>query len=184
MAETDSPPASRYGKASIALHWLMLLLLAAVYAAMELREFYPRGSDPRETLKSLHYMLGLSVLMLVAIRIYARVTGPTPAIAPPLRPWQHHAAGATHLALYALMIGMPIAGWIILSAEGDPIPFFGLTLPPLVGESDALAHQVEELHETVGKIGYFLIGIHAAAALAHHYWRRDNVLLRMLPGRH
>lgn len=173
----------RYSAASIALHWIMLLLLAAVYAAMELREYYPRGSDPRETLKSLHYMLGLTVLLFVAIRIYARATRRAPPIVPPLRNWQRAAAGVTHLALYALMIAMPIAGWVILSAEGTPVPFWGLTLPPLVAESKALAHQVEEVHETIGKIGYFLIGIHAAAALLHHYVVRDNTLLRMIPRR-
>ncbi len=179
--ERTSP--DRYGAATITLHWLMLVLLAAVYATIELREYFPRGSDPREALKSLHFMLGLSVLLFVALRIYARAKSPTPAIVPPIPKWQQLAAGTTHLALYAFMIAMPIAGWIILSAEGDPVPFFGLTLPPLVGKSEALAEQVEEVHETVGTIGYFVIGIHAAAALFHHYVTRDNSLLRILPRR-
>ena len=60
-----------------------------------------------------------------------------------------------HVALYALMIGMPLAGWLILSAEGKPIPFFGLQLPALISENRPLAKLIEEVHETVGTLGYF-----------------------------
>jgi cytochrome b561 len=88
-----------------------------------------------------------------------------------------------HILLFALMIGMPLAGWLLLSASGKPIPFFGLELQALTGESKSLAKLVKEIHETGGTVGYFLIGLHAAAALFHHYIVRDNTLLRMLPGR-
>lgn len=170
----------RYGTLTIALHWLMLALLAAVYACIELRELWPRGSDPRELIKTWHYMLGLSVLLLVLVRIGARVAGGTPPIVPKPPGWQTGLAHATHALLYLLMIGMPLAGWLILSAEGDPVPFFGLTLPPLTGADEALAERIEELHEAVGTIGYWLIGLHAVGALFHHYVVRDNTLLRML----
>jgi cytochrome b561 len=63
------------------------------------------------------------------------------------------------------------------------VPFFGLQLPALVGSDPALVGSVEELHETIGTVGYYLVGLHAAAALFHHYFRRDNTLLRMLPQR-
>lgn len=172
----------RYTTLSIALHWGMLLLLAAVYAAMELREIYPRGSDPREAMKLWHFMLGLSVLGLVVLRLAARLLWPAPApLDEPV--WRNLAAKAVHLGLYGLMIGMPIAGWVILSAEGKGIPFFGLELPPLTGKNDALAEQIEELHELGGTIGYWLIGIHAAAALFHHYVVKDRLLARMIPSR-
>jgi cytochrome b561 len=170
----------RYGTLTITLHWLMLVLLAAVYACMELREIWPRGSDPRELIKTWHYMLGLSVFALVWVRIVARLAGTTPPIVPPIPAWQHWGAQATHGLLYLLMIALPLAGWTILSAEGEPVPFFGLTLPPLTGANEALAEQVEELHETGGTLGYWLIGLHAVAALFHHYVRRDNTLRRML----
>jgi cytochrome b561 len=79
------------------------------------------------------------------------------------------------------MIAMPVLGWLILSGEGKPIPFFGLTLPPLIGENKDLAHQIEGAHEFIGNALYFLIGFHALAALAHHYLMKDNTLVRMLP---
>jgi cytochrome b561 len=81
------------------------------------------------------------------------------------------------------MIGMPIGGWLILSTAGKPIPFFGLELPALTGPDAALSKQIKSLHETVGTVGYWLIGLHAVAGIYHHYFVRDNTLLRILPRR-
>ena len=169
----------RYSAASILLHWLMLLLIVAVFAAIELREFFPKGSGPREALKTWHFMLGLSVLGLVLLRIVARLVWTAPHSDGP--GWQQLAAKATHLALYVFMIGMPVAGWLILSAEGKSIPFFGFELPALVAKNEGFAERVEEVHELGGTIGYWLVGIHAAASLFHHYIMRDRVLARMMP---
>lgn len=174
-----SAPAT-YSRLSISLHWVMLVLMAAVYACIELRELYPRGSDIREGLKAWHFMLGLLVFVLVLGRMVARWRGPRPSGRASPQEWLGR---LMHIALYALMIVMPIMGWVILSAEGKPIPFFGLSLPPLTGPDDAFAHQIEDLHETIGELGYWMIGLHAAAALVHHYVLRDGVLLRMLPFR-
>lgn len=172
-----------YGKLSIGLHWLMLLLLAVVYASIELREVFPKGSDPREALKTWHSMLGLSVLVLVCLRLVVHMTSPVPRIVPDPPSWMNLSAKLMHFALYVFMVGMPLGGWLILSAEGKPIPFFGFELPALAGESKVLAELAEEIHEAGGTIGYFLIGLHAAAALFHHYVVRDNTLRRMLPNR-
>jgi cytochrome b561 len=161
----------------------MLLLLIAVYACIELRSFYPKGSDPREALKTWHFMLGMLVFLLVWLRLAARLTGSTPDIRPEPAPWQHLAAKLMHLALYALMIGMPLTGWLLLSANGKTIPFFGLELPALIGENKDTAKLLKEIHEFVGTMGYYLIGLHALAALYHHYMMRDNTLTRMLPER-
>jgi cytochrome b561 len=159
----------------------MLLLIVAVYACMELSELYPKGSDPRAALKTWHFMLGLSVLAVVWIRLAVNVIGPAPRIEPVPPSWQMLLAKLMHLALYVLMIAVPLAGWLTLSAEGKPIPFFGLQLPALIGESKSSAELVKEIHETGATMGYFLIGAHAAAALFHHYFVRDNTLRRMLP---
>ena len=75
----------RYGSISIALHWLMFLLLVAVYACIELREFYPKGSDPRNALKAWHFTLGLSVFALIWLRLLLRLVQVTPTIEPPRR---------------------------------------------------------------------------------------------------
>jgi cytochrome b561 len=176
---TFTKPSDRYHWLSIVLHWGMLVLFVAVYASIELRELFDKGSAPREAMKSFHFMLGLLVFALVWLRIALRLKYPAPAIQPAPSAMQEKAAKLAHLMLYAFMIGMPIAGWLILSAAGKPIPFFGLELPALIGPNKELASQIKEVHETVASLGYFLIGAHAAAALYHHYFMRDNTLLRM-----
>jgi cytochrome b561 len=173
----------RYGSLSIGIHWLMLLLFVAVYGTIELRELFEKGSDPREALKTWHFMLGMLVFALVWLRLAARLSGPTPAIVPEPPGLQQLSSKLLHLALYLLMIGMPLTGWLMLSAAGKPIPFFGLELPALISENKDLGKQIKEVHEFVGTTGYYLIGLHAVAALYHHYLRHDNTLTRMLPGR-
>ena len=173
--------ASSYGSLSIGIHWLMVLLFVAVYGTMELHDLFEKGSDTREAMKTWHFMLGMLVFVLVWLRLAARLSGPAPAIQPELPSLQQLSSKLLHLALYALMIGMPLIGWLILSAAGKPIPFFGLELPALIGENKDLAEQFEELHEVIGTTGYFLIGLHTVAALYHHYIVRDNTLTRMLP---
>lgn len=174
----------QYGSLVIAMHWLMLVVLALVYACMELRGLATKGSDLHNSIKSLHFSLGLCVIGLVVLRLAIRgVAGTAPAVRPPIPRWQDLLARSMHYALYAFMIVTPILGWLTLSAAGEPIPLFGLSVPPLVGADESLADQVKELHETLATAGYFLVGLHAAAALLHHYIRRDNTLVRMLPGR-
>jgi len=150
--------------------------------AAEPTELYPKGSDAREALKAWHFMLGLSVSVLVWLRLLAaRMAGPDPLTEPVPPKWQKLSAKLMHVALYFLMIGMPLGGWLLLSAAGKPIPYFGLELPALVGESKSLAALIKEIHEVGGTVGYLLIGFHTAAALFHHYVQRDNTLRRMLP---
>jgi len=172
---------TRYGTLSIAMHWLMFLLLVGVYVCMEMHEAYPKGSDMRSALKSWHFTLGITVFALVWLRIALRLLQVSPGITPPPPAWQNIAAKVLHLALYVFMIGMPILGWLILSGEGKTVPFYGLELPGLIAENKELAENIEDVHKTIGELGYYLIGLHTVAALFHHYFQRDNTLTRMLP---
>ena len=171
---------NRYSSLSILLHWLTLALLIGVYVTVELGEGFPRGSERAESLEVWHFTLGLSVLALVWLRIVARLIWPAPAAVE--SGWRNALSRLTHAGLYTFMIGMPLAGWLILSAEGEPVPFFGLQLPALIGPDHQLAEAVEEIHEAGGIMGYWLIGLHAAAALFHHFVLRDRLIARMLPG--
>ncbi|MDY7537390.1 cytochrome b [Undibacterium sp. RTI2.1] len=174
---------SNYGSLSIGLHWFMLILIVAVYACMELRDIFPKGSQERDAMKTWHYMLGMSVLLFALARVIIRATQTAPIITPEPANWQKILAKLMKISLYVLMIGMPIAGWLILSAKGKTVPFFGLQLPMLIGENKSTAGLIKEAHETAATIGYFLIGLHALAALFHHYIIKDNTLIRMLPRR-
>ncbi len=185
MTTAVNPPstAATYSRGLITLHWIMVLLIAAVFAAIELKGYYPKGSETRAILTSLHMMLGITVLLLVLVRLAIRAKSPTPAIIPAPRVWQTALAHLTHLTLYAAMIGMPLLGWVMVSASGHEVPFYGLSLPPIVAEDKDLAHNLEEVHEFLGNVLYYVIGLHALAALSHHYVFRDNTLVRMLPHR-
>jgi cytochrome b561 len=170
---------SRYSAASITLHWLMLILLVAVYACMEFSGFFPKGSDTRALLKTWHYMLGMSVFALVWLRLAVKLASSAPPMEPaPL--WQKRLARLVQITLYVLMIGMPLLGWFLLSAKGQVIPFFGFQLPALMAENKDAAGWIKQIHETGATAGYFLVGLHALAALYHHYFLRDNTLRHML----
>lgn len=168
----------KYSGLRVALHWLTVLLVVAVYATIDLSDFFPKGSSGRDGIKAWHYMLGLSVLVLVFIRLLARWAQPGPPELP-APDWQLWLAKAVQWALYILLIGLPLAGWLVLSTAGQPVPFFGFELPPLMAPDKILSKEIKDLHETVADIGYFVIGLHAAAALFHHYLLRDNTLRRM-----
>ncbi|MEQ1535672.1 MAG: cytochrome b [Burkholderiaceae bacterium] len=183
MATSTNTTVDRYSVISIDLHWVMVVLLIAVYAFINLADVYPRGSDARNLMKTWHFMLGLSVLALVLLRIAVNITKTAPAIVPNPPKWQMLSAKGMHFALYALMVSLPIVGWFLLSASGKPIPFFGLQLPALSAANKELAGTIKEIHEAGGTIGYFLIGLHAAAGLYHHYFVKDNTLMRVMPKR-
>ncbi len=174
-----SQSTSRYSAPSIAMHWLTVVVFIGIYAAINVADVFPKDSDARQLAKNLHFSLGLLVFGLVWLRIVLRVFGGTPAIVPPPPAWHVKLAKLGHLALYALMVVMPLVGWAVLSARGKPIVFFGLDVPALIGENKSLGRTLKDLHELGGNLGYFLIGGHAVAALYHHYFVRDNTLRRM-----
>lgn len=182
---TVTPPSFRYSHATLALHWLMAALMVAVFLFIELKGMFPKGSEPREFMKAMHFSLGLSVLGLLVLRLAARFSGPKPPTVPSvgMQTWLHRAAAAGHLALYAWMVAMPLLGWLTLSAAGKPIALFGLQLPTLVAASNTLAHDLKEVHEEMGELGYWLIGLHVAAALFHQHVLKDGLLSRMGVGR-
>lgn len=173
----------RYHPLLISMHWLTLVLIAAVYALIELRGIFPKGSSAHDLMKTWHFMLGLTVFALALVRLLLRLVLGAPPITPVPPAWQQRLAQAMHVALYALLLALPLLGWLTLSAKGSTIPFFGLELPPLLAPDKALSRNLKDIHELVGTLGYWLIGLHAAAALYHHYLVHDDTLRRMWPWR-
>jgi cytochrome b561 len=167
---------------AIFFHWSIVVLIVAAYATMDLKSLTPRASPQRESLAVWHYVLGLSVFAFVWLRVLVRAAGPAPAIEPPLVLWEAALARAAHFVLYVFMIDMPLLGWLTVSAKGQPVLFLRMELPALIGKSENLARQFKEIHEGFATVGYFLIGLHSAAALFHHYVKRDNTLTLMWPG--
>ncbi|SIR56999.1 cytochrome b [Pseudacidovorax sp. RU35E] len=174
---------ARYAPSAIALHWGMALLIVAVYGCMLASDNFPRGSEPRTLLRGLHYSLGLLVLPLACLRLALVARQPRTAIVPVPAVWQERLAHWMKVALYALMLAMPLLGWLSLAAKGTAVAFFGLPLPSPLPPAPNFAHLIKEVHEAGATVGYGLVGAHTAAALVHHHVLRDNTLRRMLPGR-
>ena len=165
-------------RARIVFHWVTFLLVALVYVLA----FYHEGvEDPDLRLFWLdwHRALGLGVMALTVLRLLGRVVLPFEPVHEP-NPLLRLGARATHVALYAGLVAMPLIGWAMSSAKMHKFKLFGTALPGLVKHNADLADQLGELHEALGWAILAVIGLHSAAALFHHFFKRDTVLLDML----
>ena len=170
----------RYSRPLIAMHWLMFLFLALTYAAIEFRVLFVKGTPERDLMKTLHFMLGLSVFLLLFVRVLARKFSPQPQnlSSSGLESVLHRLATLGHAALYVFMFAMPLLGWVVLSASGKNLVWGGFALPALLAADPDLAKSLKELHEVIGKVGYLLIGIHVLAALFHQWILKDRLFSR------
>ncbi|MGE0312003.1 MAG: cytochrome b [Lautropia sp.] len=177
------PKANRYTRLTIVIHWLTLLVMIATFATIELRVLFAKGTVAREEIKGWHFALGMVILLMTIARMLNRAASKDrPPVSPAPPAWQRVLADGAHWVLYAALIGMPLLGWFTLSAAGKPVPlFFGVELPMLTGTDKALAKDLEALHKQIGSLLYYVIGLHAAAAIYHHVVRKDDTLRRMLP---
>jgi cytochrome b561 len=131
-----------------------------------------------------HKSIGMLVLLLVVLRLVWRLVNPTPALAADTPPLERAAAHASHGLLYLLMLVMPLSGWAINSAAKIPFRVFWLfPLPPIVAPDKALAELAKHVHFILFILIATIVAIHVAAAFRHHYVKRNETLIRMLPQR-
>ena len=173
----------RWGVVSQCLHWLILaLVLWMAWLGLTMTDLpnTPRKVDTY----SLHKSLGLLVLALMLLRGAWRLYAGAPDPVPGTPTWQHRIASATHGALYLLLLAIPASGWVINSASGFPLRWFGLfRVPQLTGRSESLEELAETWHEWMFWALVVVVLAHAAAAIWHHLFQQDATLARMLPGR-
>ncbi len=174
---------TKYASPQIFLHWLIFILVVCTYASMELKGFVPKGTPGREYFNLSHYSLGFSILVLMVVRLLVKTMYVTPAIMPPEPNWQRLAAIGAHALIYLMFISLPVLGILSMYYSGKEWLLFGVKMPQSVVPDVILQKQFKGLHELIANTGYYLIGLHAAAALFHHYVLRDNALLRMMPGK-
>jgi cytochrome b561 len=174
---------ARYNGVAIALHWLVA---AAIFATFPLGLYMADlPLSPRKLeLVSYHKWIGVTVFALVCVRLAWRLTHPPPAPLPTMAAWQRRAAAGVHLALYALLLAIPVSGWMYSSAVGVPTVYLGLwQLPDFVGKDKALADALNLAHKSLNFAFLALVIVHVAAALKHHLVDRDGLLARMRPWR-
>lgn len=160
------------------LHWLMaLMVIAMLFIGAGLAASV---SERHEWLIHLHKPLGIAILALVIVRLVVRFSTRQPPLPSDLPLWQVLAAKASHLVLYALMLVLPLLGWAMISAAGDPVMLSSsVQLPALVGANAPLFAVLRKAHGFLAYLLFLTVLLHLAAALFHGLIRRDGVLQSM-----
>ena len=170
-----------YGALAKFLHWTIVVLIIAQYFVAEAADELPDGIE-KLSLLTRHKSLGMLVLILAVVRIGWKLANrgtPAPVSMPA---WQRRAAAASHGLLYLLILLQPLSGWAMSSAANYPVTLFGwFQFPALVAPSHDLHEGLEELHEVLFYALAVVALLHAAAAVYHHAWMKDDTLRRMLP---
>ncbi|WP_294906679.1 cytochrome b561 [Tatumella sp. UBA2305] len=174
---------NKYQLWQIRLHWLTLLLLIIVYSTIELRGFAIRGSWQGKAIIMTHFSCGVLVFAVMCARLLLRYRYPAPPVTPPLKRWQQLLSSLAHKLLYLLFLILPVLGVCSRYVRGQQWLVFGVAMPVSDHPDYTLSRQIIHWHETLANAGYWLIGVHALAALAHHFLFRDDTLLRMVPAR-
>lgn len=186
LSDAAAPPATatRYDRLQRSLHWLMALIIFTAIGIGLYCSWLVPGTPERQALLEIHKSLGLTALTLVVVRILWRLAVGAPAYVRPLGRLTHLAAGTGHLALYTLMLLMPLSGYVFSAAGGRSLPWFGLfQWPNLLPKDPALAELGRFVHGWGATAIYVVLGLHLAAVLWHRFVLKDEVLARMLPPR-
>jgi cytochrome b561 len=172
---------TRYTATAIGLHWLMVLLLAALFCVGLYMSDLPL-SPWKLKVYSWHKWAGVTAFLLALTRIVWRFAHRPPALPDHMPRWQQLAAHAGHVLLYLLMFAIPVSGWLMSSAKGFQTVYFGvLPIPDLLAKDKELGDLLRLVHESLNWILIGVVAGHAGAALMHHFVDRDDVLTRMLP---
>lgn len=163
------------------LHWLMAAMIFVALGLGVWATQLPRGSMRSDVL-FVHKSLGVAVLALIVVRILARLALGSPVYAAALDWMTHAAARSAHLLLYALMIAMPVTGYLTSAAGGHDVSFFGLfSLPDLVGQNKAIDEGAGKAHYVLAWTIGAVLTLHLLAVIWHARFKRDTVLTRMWP---
>ena len=165
-----------------AIHWLMAALIFVALPLGVWASLLPSGGVRRIEILFFHKSIGVTVLGLVALRIVWRLIAGAPAYAEPLGTLTKAASRAGHLALYVLMIAMPVSGYLASTAGGRAVLWFGLfELPRVVAKDRALAAAASRAHLAFAWMLGFVLAAHLGAVVWHAMIKRDSVLTRMWP---
>lgn len=173
---------TRYGSLPQALHWLTVICVVAGWLLGRFHMVFPKG-PPRDFAIWTHVTLGECVALFLIARLVWRIANPPPPLEPTQFGWLLEAASrASHYTLYLLLVAVPLVGIVFQLKRGQALPVFGWDIASPWPTDRAVARNVLTVHYYLANALLVLAGIHAAAALIHHYGFRDRTLVRMLPG--
>ena len=180
MNSIDPPVLNRYDPRTIVLHWVTAVLVVLLWLSAQVIDWFPNG-PARVNMRSSHVLLGVILAAVLARRIVWRGLAGTrlPSVGDPMLA---RIATFVHLALYVLLVAQVLLGALNVWVRGDSI-FNLFTIPSFAPGDRALRRQINGYHEIVANTILVIAGVHAMAALAHHYYWKDEVLRRMWPAR-
>jgi cytochrome b561 len=169
-----------YDNVAIALHWMTALLVIANFTLAQTWDWFAK--PVKGLMEGTHMSFGVLLTIVIFARLIWRVM-PGHQMSSLEAGWVRISSKATHYLLYLLLLAEAGLGFAFRWGAGRPMEFFGLGIPPLIGEiARPLRRELREFHEWIGWAIIVIALLHAAAALYHHYVLKDRVLERMLPG--
>jgi len=172
---------TRYGAVAQTFHWLIAALIVTQFTLGYMQDGLPIGAH-KLALLARHKSFGMTVLMLAILRLLWRLMHRPPELPDHMTSLERKLARATHIAFYVLLFAMPLTGWMMSSAKKYSVSWFGLfTWPNLIGKNEAAFDFLRATHDTMSFILLSIAVLHILAALKHHFWNKDDVLVRMLP---
>jgi cytochrome b561 len=179
MPNQSSP--TRYTAVAQAFHWIIAALIVTQFTLGWIGEDLPLGMH-KLALLARHKSFGMTVLMLATLRLIWRLFNRPPELPAGMSSTERLLARGTHAAFYTLLFAMPLTGWLMSSAKNYSVSWFGrFTWPDLIGPNERAFDLLRNTHDTLSWLLFALAVLHILAALKHHFWNKDDVLLRMLP---
>jgi cytochrome b561 len=179
MPSRNSPTV--YGSVAQIFHWLIAALIVTQFTLAYLADDLPLGAH-KLALLARHKSFGMTVLMLAILRLLWRLNNPPPPLPSGMTPLERTLARATHIAFYVLLFAMPLTGWLMSSAKNYSVSWFGVfTWPNLIAKNETAFDLLRSTHHILSYALFAIAVLHILAALKHHFWNKDTVLLRMLP---
>lgn len=170
-----------YGPVAKSLHWTTAVAVLGLIAGGLWMVELPIGRQ-KLVVYAWHKWFGVAVFALAVARLVWRRLRPPPPLPPAVSSWERRLAPWAHGALYAILLAMPVAGWLMSSATGFSVVLFGiLPLPDLIERSPEAAVLWKAVHHWLSRVLIVLLALHIGAVLRHDLIRRDGVLRRMLP---
>jgi cytochrome b561 len=182
MSITLRNTVSRWGSVAQLFHWVIVGLVITQFVLANQAEALPLGMAKLAALAR-HKSVGLTIFSLATLRLLWRWSNPvSPALPPNLRSYERVLAQVTHWGLYLLLFALPLTGWLMSSAKNYPVSWFGiLQIPNLIEPNEQAFDILRGTHQVLARLLFFTAVLHLLAALRHHFFKKDDVLRRMLP---